>query len=263
MNWRRQAPLLWLAVFGIFTVGSGFAALAILRPSADPERTTLVLVYAPRTTTFTEPPQIEIGDPGVSELIVRLFPSSVPAHVSLLISGAAHCAPLNDIDGVMLPLQGGPESALGFPREPVEPASTSTITVRSLDAQFLCRMQRGAAREAFSGRRFALAANPRFVNVESDDGCLAASAERACPVTTYRFTFSRLLDPPDLQVLGGREVREQPDARMITSNASRVRLRWRDETADHWREVLLFVLAGAFALGLSALLEAIKAVMEP
>ena len=57
---------------------------------------------------------------------------------------------------------------------------------------------------------------------------------------------------------GGKAIAARPNARELTSDASALVARWKDPHVGSAREFSLFILAGAFALGISMLIELVK-----
>jgi hypothetical protein len=275
----RAAFTLWLAVCIILTAASGGLAFALTRPGDDRQRLVIALAYVvnPGSDSMREdaqadmraPVAISIDDPEAAELKFWFRPRRPHVPVVIAVSDARYCYPEEDVDGAVTPLAVDAVRANTRIASNTDAMGIFLLTLKGTDAIFVCRLGHGASHQTFSGRSFQLAASPRFVDVdgtgEIDDGCIVirndAQDEHLCPETVYDLDYKKLVDAEGLRLSGGKPSGED-GVRTIASDAASVRLHWRDDAADHWREFCIFIAAGMFALGLSALLEAAKSYFE-
>ncbi len=262
---KSRVAAIWISVFLVLTSASLIEAVKLTQSNDAREREIVTVVYAPEGKIGAaplNPPVLRFGARDASELELRLQPTDVPTTLIFAVSDVARCQKTYENEGSLLPLGADlvqPNRSSGHAFDPVH---AFAITTKLRDVSISCTLNTGAARLAFSTRRFALAGSARFVNVRADDGCVRPTARNYCPVTTYRLEFDGIPNLNDLRTEGGREIAGSPEARLLVDSSALVHVRWRNEADDHWREFLLFVVAGVFALGLAAALEAIKAVID-
>ena len=276
----RAAFALWLSVCISLTAASGGLAFALTRPGDERKHLVIALAYVvhPGSDSMREdaqadmraPVTIAIDDTEASVLKFWFKPRRPRVPVVIAVSDARDCYPEEDVDGVVTPLSANAVRPNPRIAANAGPMGIFLLTLKGTDAIFACRLRHGASHQTFSGRTFQLAASPRFVDVnglgELDDGCVvvrthAAEDAHLCPETVYDLDYQELVDAEGLRLSGGRPSGED-GVRTIASDAASVRLHWRDDAADHWRELCIFIAAGMFALGLSALLEAAKSYFE-
>jgi hypothetical protein len=261
---KGRAAVVWWAVCGALVIASGGYAFVLTLPNEGIERQNVVVMYAPAS------PPSALGEPALrfrradaSEIVLHVQPHRVPITFIVALSGAAGCRSEYGTDGPPQKLGGSDLRPSISSRQGFEPITGYAVSTRLHDVSLVCTMNHGATTAGFLVRRFALAGSARFVDVQSDDGCVAYRSSRHCPVSTYRVELDEIPNVGNLNTDGGTEIAGSPRSRMLVASNSLLHVQWKNEADDRRREFLLFLLAGVFALGLATGLEAIKAWLEP
>jgi hypothetical protein len=118
-----------------------------------------------------------------------------------------------------------------------------------------CSLAEPARRYDFSTYGFDLLSGYRFL--EGANGRQFVPGDtRLRPVQSYAVRLDNAIEEARFE--GGVSVNDHPNARDLTADQSALSARWKDPHLSNLREFALFILAGAFALGISMLIELVK-----
>ncbi|MBV9102571.1 MAG: hypothetical protein JO060_03215 [Candidatus Eremiobacteraeota bacterium] len=135
-------------------------------------------------------------------------------------------------------------------------------TVRAFSAQVEtavfrqeCTLNARARRYDFSTYRLEVLSGYRFLEGTGGTQFIPSDAQLR-PIENYVVRLDDAIEEARFE--GGTSISDEPTARQLTGEASGVMVAWKDPHLATFREFALFILAGAFALGISMLIELVK-----
>ena len=204
--------------------------------------------------------RVTLAFQGVDARTVRIVLAGDRAlgQVMLLSNGLRDCRPsvgtLQEFAPQSLPAAEAPH-AVDANGAPVGGVQAFVSNVETAISRQECALVHPAPRYDASTYGIDLLAGYRFLEDPHGTQFIPGN-DRFAPVQDYLVRLDDAIE--EVRFDGGTAIAARPNARELTYDASALVARWKDPHVASVREFSLFILAGAFALGISMLIELVK-----